>query len=71
MLIPVEGESGLYRDTDSNNIVNKNLSEYELYIEQRKKHQCEKERINVIENQLFSLRSDLDEIKKLLMNLTK
>ena len=71
MLIPVEGESGLYRDTDSNNIINKNISEYEAYIAQRQARKCDKERISVIENQLSSLRLDLDEIKHLLLNLTK
>lgn len=71
MLIPVEGESGLYRDTDSNNIVNKNLSEYESYIKQREQFKSEKERMNIIEDELFCLKNDLDEIKKLLINLTK
>lgn len=71
MLIPVEGESGLYRDTDSNNIVNKNLSEYESYIKQREQSKLEKERIDTIESQLSSLKTDLDEIKHLLMNLNK
>jgi hypothetical protein len=71
MLIPVEGESGLYRNTDSNHIVNKNLSEYEAYIAQKKARTCDKERINLIEGQLSSLRTDLAEIKTLLLNLTK
>lgn len=71
MLIPVEGESGLYRDTDSNNIVSKNLSEYESYIKQREQSKLEKERIDTIESQLSSLKTDLDEIKHLLMNLNK
>lgn len=71
MLVPVEGESNLFRDINSNNIVNKNISEYEAYVSQRNEKQEDKKKISNIENQLSSLRNDLDEIKKLLLNLNK
>ena len=43
MLIPVEGEKSLSRDSKTNAIVNTNKSDYEAYIRQRDSKNDEKE----------------------------
>ena len=45
-LIPVEGENYLYRDTQSNAIINTNKSGYESYMAQKEFQQGEKERLD-------------------------
>lgn len=69
-LIPVEGESSLYRDKNTNAIVNTNQSEHAMYLSRRKVQESEKDRINNMENEMNSIKNDLDEIKLLLKNLT-
>ena len=44
-LIPVEGHNGLYRDSNTNAIINKNRSEYESYKNRKKKLENEKNKI--------------------------
>jgi len=70
MLIPVEGEKNLSRDSKTNAIVNTNKSDYEAYIRQRDSKNDEKERVNRIEFDLSELKSDINEIKDLLRKLT-
>jgi|TARA_R100000081_G_scaffold35154_1_gene16251 hypothetical protein len=70
MLIPVEGEKSLSRDSKTNAIVNTNKSDYEAYIRQRDSKNDEKERVNRIESDLSELKSDINEIKDLLRKLT-
>ena len=70
MLIPVEGEKNLSRDSKTNAIVNTNKSDYEAYIRQRDSKNDEKERVNRIESDLSELKSDINEIKDLLRKLT-
>tara|TARA_B100000085_G_C18271083_1_gene402170 strand:+ start:275 stop:505 length:231 start_codon:yes stop_codon:yes gene_type:complete len=68
-LIPVEGESSLFRDTHTNAVINTNKSEYESYIMRRKCIQDDQSRINSIERDLDTVKNDLDEIKNLLRSL--
>ncbi len=70
MLIPVEGEKNLSRDSKTNAIVNTNKSDYDAYIRQRDSKNDEKERVNQIESDLSELKSDINEIKDLLRKLT-
>ena len=65
-LIPVDGNKSLFRDPQTNAIINTNKSEYESYIMRRKMHTSEQERIESIEDDLGSIKSDIDEIKFLL-----
>lgn len=67
--IKVEGHPDLVRDTASRAIVNKNQNEYENYIQTARKKQEEKNRINSIESDLSSLKSEINEIKSLLINM--
>jgi|DEB0MinimDraft_6_1074348.scaffolds.fasta_scaffold149825_2 hypothetical protein len=70
-LIPVKDSKGLFRDEETGAILNKNDIEYSAYIENRKKLLSDKERIDNLENQLTDVRSDLNDIKDLLLKALK
>ena len=63
-LIPVEGENYLFRDSDTNAIVNTNTSGYESYVSRRKFQEDEKKRLD-------NLESEIGEIKSLLKALAE
>ena len=66
----VEGHSNLIRDEISNAILNINSSEYNQYLSQRAKRKQGSERIDNMENDLKSLKDDINEIKTLLKALS-
>jgi DNA topoisomerase VI subunit B len=66
----VEGHSNLIRDEISNAILNINSSEYNQYLSQRAKRKQGSERIDNMENDLKSLKDDINEIKSLLRALS-
>lgn len=68
-LIPVEGKDGLFRDSRTNAIVNKNDHEYQSYIANRNKLNSEKEKMKELENKVESLSSDIGDIKNMLSTL--
>lgn len=70
-LIPVKDSKGLFRDEETGAILNKNDIEYSTYIENRKKLLSDKERINNLENQLTDVKSDIKDIKDLLLKALK
>ena len=63
-LIPVEGENYLFRDPQTNAIINTNKSGYDSYISRREFEQQEKERLD-------NLESEIGEIKSLLKSLAQ
>ncbi len=63
-LIPVEGENYLYRDTQSNAIINTNDSGYKSYVARKHYEENEKERLDKLE-------SEIGEIKFLLKALAE
>lgn len=65
-LVPVEGKPNLYRDINTNAIINKNNSEYENYLNQRESRLKKSKKIDTIERDLESLKNDINEIKSLL-----
>jgi len=67
--VKVKDENHLYRDRRSNAIVNSSLSEYKNYIESKKIKQKEMSRIDTIETELNNLKSDINVIKSLLMEI--
>ena len=67
--IPVEGDGNLVRDSLTDQIINTNNSEYERYIARRKKRKLEKEKSLSVEEDLASLKSEMNEIKSLLKEL--
>jgi hypothetical protein len=66
--IKVKDKDYLYRDLNSEAIVNSDHEGYQKYIQNYKTKIKETERINTLENDVSSIRSDLDEIKNLLRN---
>ena len=63
-LIPVEGESYLFRDSKSNAIINTNTLDYDSYISRREFQEDEKKRLD-------NLESEISEIKSLLKALAE
>jgi hypothetical protein len=61
--LKVEGHSNLYRDLNSGAVVNSNRDEYERYMKAKANRQ------NLV-SEINTLRQELDEIKKLLKQLT-
>jgi hypothetical protein len=66
----VEGHNNLIRDDNSNAIVNTSSSEYNNYISLRAKRKQGTNRIDNMENDLKSLKDDINEIKTLLKALS-
>ena len=67
--IPVKGNNDLVRDPKTDQIINTNTSAYEQYISQRKRRKLEKEKSLSVEEDLASLKSEMNEIKSLLKEL--
>jgi hypothetical protein len=75
-LIPVEGKLGLFRDPQSNAIVNNSKVEYQSYLDRKKITESKEKKIDDVQSEVSSLKSevtkvkdDLSEIKSLLQNL--
>ena len=66
----VEGHSNLIRDDNTKAILNNSLSEYDNYIQSRAKRKQKTDRIDNMENDLKSLKDDINEIKTLLRALS-
>ena len=66
----IEGHPNLIKDENSNAILNTNHSEYENYIQSRAKRKKGTNRIDNMENDLKSLKDDINEIKSLLKALS-
>ncbi len=66
----VEGHSDLIRDNSTGAILNNDKSEYENYIRMRAKRKEGTDRIDNMENDLKSLKDDINEIKTLLRALS-
>ena len=66
----VKGHNNLVRDDNTNAILNVNSSEYNNYIMRRAKRMQGTDRIDNMENDLKSLKDDINEIKTLLKALS-
>ena len=67
--IPVEGNTDLVRDPNTDQIINTNSSAYQQYINRRQQRKREKEKSLNIEEDLANLKSEMSEIKSLLKEL--
>ncbi len=70
-LIPVEGDSSLFRDSTTKAIINDNKLEYDSYLSRKKFQEKERDRIEDLENDFDSIKTELDEIKSLLKGLAE
>ena len=66
----VEGHSDLIRDNSTGAILNNDKSEYDTYIRMRAKRKEGTNRIDNMEDDLKSLKDDINEIKTLLKALS-
>ena len=66
----VEGHADLVRDNSTGAILNNDTSQYNQYLSQRAKRKQGTERIDNMENDLKSLKDDINEIKSLLRALS-
>ena len=66
----VDGHNSLIRDDNTNAILNTNSSEYNQYLSLRAKRKQGSERIDNMEDDLKSLKDDINEIKTLLRALS-
>ena len=69
--IPVEGNSGLYRDSDSTAIVNRDKKAYLAYMERKKIAENKNLELNKMKEDLDNVKSELGEIKGLLSTLVQ
>ena len=65
----VEGHSDLARDPRTNSIVNVNKTEYEQYLARREVKSEKNQKVQKLEDELASMKGDIDEIKSLLKEL--
>lgn len=66
--IVVKDKNHLFRDLNSEGIVNADYNGYQAYVENYKRTYNESKRINALENDVNNIKSDLNEIKTLLRN---
>ena len=67
--IPVKDHRNLYRDAGSSGIVNTDSQGYQAYVANRDKLLTDKQRIDQLETNVEEIRSDLTDIKSLLVKL--
>ena len=68
-LIPVQDSPGIFRDSETNAIINKNTSDYNLYVRSRNQIKTKEERIVDLENKVDHLTGDIGDIKSMLQSL--
>ena len=68
-LVPVENKPGIFRDVDTNAIINKNTNDYNTYIQSRKRMKSKNERIEDLEQKVDDLSGDIGDIKSMLQSL--
>ena len=68
-LIPVQDSPGIFRDSETNAIKNKNTNDYNLYVRSRNKLKTKEERIVDLEKKVDHLTGDIGDIKSMLQTL--
>ena len=69
--IPVEGKSGIYRDSESTAIINKDKKAYLAYLQRKKDAEKKNDELNKMKEDLDSVKSELGQIKGLLSTLVQ
>ena len=68
---PVEGKSGLYRDSESAAIINKDKKAYLAYMQRKKDAENKNNELNKMKEDLDNVKGELGEIKGLLSTLVQ
>ena len=66
----VKGHTDLIRDNSTRAILSNDSNQYDNYLQRRAQRQQGKDRIDNMENDLKSLKDDINEIKTLLIELS-
>ena len=69
--IPVEGRSGLYRDSESTAIVNKDKKAYLAYMQRKKEVESKNNELDQMKEDLDGMKDEMSEIKSLLLSLNQ
>ena len=69
--IPVEGKFGLYRDSDSTAIVNRDKKAYLAYMQRKKVMENKNNELNQMKEDLDNVKNELGDIKGLLSTLVQ
>ena len=69
--IPVEGKSGLFRDSESTAIINKDKKAYLAYMQRKKDAENKNDELNKMKEDLDNVKGELGEIKDLLSTLVQ
>ena len=67
--LKVEGHRELYRDSTTNSIVNRNTTDYNTYMSQKKMRTSKNQKVDTMEQDLAHLKNEINEIKSLLKDL--
>ena len=68
---PVEGKSGLFRDSESTAIINKDKKAYLAYMQRKKDAENKNDELNKMKEDLDSVKGELGEIIGLLSTLVQ
>lgn len=68
--IKVKDSNNLIRDLDSNAIISTDLNAYDQYVENYKRIHNSNKKLSDIENDVHKIKSDLNDIKQLLLKIT-
>ena len=69
--IPVEGKIGLYRDTDSTAIINRDKKAYLDYMKRKKIAKAKNSELDKMKEDINNVKDELGEIKGLLSTLVQ
>jgi len=69
--LKVESDTSLVRDVDSNAIVNQNQTEFDKFMKLSETKYKEKMEMKKLKDDVNTMKSDLEEIKKLLQSIVK
>ena len=69
--IPVEGKSGLFRDSESTAIINKDKKAYLAYMQRKKDAENKNLELNKMKEDLDNVKGELGDIKSLLSTLVQ
>ena len=69
--VPVEGKSGLYRDSDSTAIVNRDKKSYLAYMQRKKVMENKNTELDKMKEDLVNVKNELGDIKGLLSTIVQ
>ena len=68
---PVEGKSGLYRDSESSAIINRDKKAYLAYMQRKKDAEKKNSELDKMKEDLDNVKGELGDIKSLLSTLVQ